>query len=265
MKSWFTIMDVEIKVLKEFTPTQLTLICGLPGIAYIGKLSVDYLVQQLKAELVGEIYSKHFPPYVIIKEDGLVELLRNELFHFKDDTGRDIVFLSGNSQAFSPEGQYEVADKVLDWAIEKGVKKVFSIAALVTDAPFETPSVHFTATTATLLEEIKSRGVQLMDHGIIGGENGIIMGLAKKKDIDGVCLMAETHGYQAPTGEYVIDPKAAKAALNVLTSILNLKVNMEPMEKQAIQMDEAIAKMSEIERRVREEMARSGKKPSYVT
>ncbi len=258
-------MDVEIKVLKEFTPNQLTLICGLPGLAYIGKLSVDYLVQQLKAELVGEIYSKHFPPYVIIREDGLVELLRNELFHFKDDTGRDIVFLSGNSQAFSPEGQYEVADKVLDWAIEKGVKRVFSVAALVTDEPFETPSVHFTATTAALLEEIKSHGVQPMDHGIIGGENGIIMGLAKKKGIDGICLMAETHGYQAPTGEYVIDPKAAKAALNVLTSILNLKVNMEPMEKQAIQMDEAIAKMSEIERRVREEMARSGKKPSYVT
>jgi uncharacterized protein (TIGR00162 family) len=258
-------LDVEIKVLKEFTPTQLTLICGLPGIAYIGKLSVDYLVQQLKAELVGEIYSKHFPPYVIIREDGLVELLRNELFHFRDDTGRDFVFLTGNSQAFSPEGQYEVADKVLDWAIEKGVKRVFSVAALVTDEPFETPSVHFTATTAALLEETKSHGVQPMDHGIIGGENGIIMGLAKKKDIDGVCLMAETHGYQAPTGEYVIDPKAAKAALNVLTSILNLKVNMEPMEKQAIQMDEAIAKMSEIERRVREEMARSGKKPSYVT
>ncbi|HKZ88050.1 MAG TPA: PAC2 family protein [Candidatus Bathyarchaeia archaeon] len=258
-------MDVEIKIIKKFTPSQLTLVCGLPGMAYIGKLSVDYLVQQLKAELVGEIYSKYFPPYVIIKEDGIVELLRNELHHYRDETGRDFVFLSGNSQAFSPEGQYEVADKILDWAIEKGLTRVYSVAALVTDRPFETPSVHFTATSAVLIEEIKKHGVQQLDHGIIGGENGIIMGLAKKKDIEGVCLMAETHGYQAPTGEYVIDPKAAKAALTVLTSILNLKVNMEPMEKQAIQMDEAIAKMSEIERRVRQEMVQSGKKPSYVT
>ncbi len=37
------------------------------------------------------------------------------------------------------------------------------------------------------------------------------------------------------------------------------------MEKQAIEMDEAFAKMAEIERRVREEMTQSGKRPSYVT
>ncbi len=71
-------MTAEIKILKPIAAKELVLVCGLPGIAYIGKLSVDYLVQQLKAEQVGEIYSKYFPPYVIIKEDGLVDLLRND-------------------------------------------------------------------------------------------------------------------------------------------------------------------------------------------
>jgi uncharacterized protein len=258
-------MSVDLKILKEITPSQLILVCGLPGTAYIGKLSVDYLVQQLKAEMIGEVYSKHFPPYVIIKEDGLVELLRNELYHFNENSERDIVFLSGNSQAYSPEGQYEVADAILDWAISKGVTRVYSVAALVTDRQFETPNVFCTATTAALLEEAKALGVLPLDHGIIGGENGIILGLAKKKNIEGVCLLAETHGYQTPTGEYVIDPRAAKAALNVLTSLLKLKVSMEAMEKQVAQMDEAIAKLVEIERRVREEMTAAAKKPSYVT
>ncbi len=63
----------------------------------------------------------------------------------------------------------------------------------------------------------------------------------------------------------IVDPRASKAALKVLTSMLNLKVDMEPMEKQVMQMDEAIAKMVEIERRIREEMAGAGKKPAYVT
>ncbi len=258
-------MNAEIKILKPFTPNELILVCGLPGTAYIGKLSVDYLIQQLKAELVAEVYSKYFPPYVIIKEDGLVELLRNELHLFKDETGRDIIFLSGNSQAFSPEGQYDVTEAVIDWAIQNGVKKIYSVAALVTEKPYEAPSVFATATSKETLEEAKMHGAQTLDQGIIGGENGLIIGLAKKKNVDGICLLAETHGYQTPTGEYVIDPRAAKAALGVLTKILNLKVDMEPMEKQAIQMDEAIAKMAEIERRVREEMTQSGKKPSYVT
>jgi uncharacterized protein (TIGR00162 family) len=258
-------MNSEIKILKPFTPNELTLVVGLPGMAYIGKLSVDYLIQQLKAELIGEVYSKHFPPYVIVKEDGLVELLRNEIHSFKDETGRNLVFLSGNSQAFSPEGQYEISNDVLDWAIENGVKRVYSIAALVTDRQFDVPDVFATATSTALLEEAKFRGAKPLDHGIIGGENGLIMGLARKKNVEGVCLLAETHGYQAPTGEYVIDPRAAKAALSVLTQILNIKLDMEPMEKQAIEMDEAFAKMAEIERRVRDEMSQSGKRPSYVT
>jgi len=258
-------MSVEIKMQKEFTPSQLILVCGLPGTAYIGKLSVDYLIQQLKAELIGEVYSKYFPPFVVIKEDGLVELLRNELHQFKDASGRTIVFLTGNSQAFSPDGQYEVADAVLDWAINNGLQRVYSIAAYVTERTFEVPNVYCTTTTLALLEEAKSHGAQLLNDGIIGGENGIITGLAKKKNKEGACLLAETHGYQTPTGEYVIDPRAAKAALKVLTSMLNLKVDMEPMEKQVVQMDEAIAKLVEMERRIREEMASSGKRPAYVT
>jgi len=40
-------MNAEIKTLKEFAPKEITLVVGLPGTAYIGKLSVDYLVQQL--------------------------------------------------------------------------------------------------------------------------------------------------------------------------------------------------------------------------
>ena len=59
-------MDPEIKILKSINPAELVLVCGLPGMAYVGKIPVDYIIQQLKAELVGEVYSKHFPPYVLI-------------------------------------------------------------------------------------------------------------------------------------------------------------------------------------------------------
>jgi len=258
-------MDPEIKILKSINPAEVVLVCGLPGMAYVGKIPVDYIIQQLKAELIGEVYSKHFPPYVIINKDGLVELLRNEIHCLEGDSGRFIVFLSGNAQAFSPEGQYEMVEKVLDWAIEKKVKRVISIAALVTDRPFESPSVYCSTTSVSLLEEAKELGVQPLDQGIIGGENGLIIGLARKKNVEGICLLTETHGYQTPTGEYVMDPRTAPATLNVLTKLLNLKVNMEPMEKRITQMDEAFAKMAEFDRRVREEIQQTNKKPSYVT
>jgi uncharacterized protein (TIGR00162 family) len=258
-------MNVEIKFLKKFVTKEFTLVSGLPGIAYIGKLSVDYLIQQLKAELVAEVYSKYFPPYVLIRKDGLVELLRNELYFLKDETAGDIVFFSGNSQAFSPEGQYEMAEALLDWAAANGLKKVFSLAAYVTDRTFETPNVYGTATNSESLEEVKKLGVVPLEQGVISGENGLIMGLAKKRNVEAVCLLGETRGYQTPTGQYIIDAKASKAVLNLLTSALNLKVDMKPLDNQAREMDEIIAKMAEVEQRIKEELSETSKKPSYVT
>jgi uncharacterized protein (TIGR00162 family) len=258
-------MKAEIKILKKIEFREFVLVSGLPGIAYIGKLSVDYLIQQLKAELVGEVYSKYFPPYVLIRRDGLVELLRNELHLHRDEATVDIMFFSGNSQAFSPEGQYEIADALLGWAVDNGVKKVFSLAAYVTGRTFDTPRVYGTATSSEALEELKKSGVVPLDEGIISGENGLIMGLAKKRGVEAVCLLGETMGYQTPAGQYFIDAKASKSVLTMLTSILNLKVDMEPLEKQAKEMDDIIARMAEVERRIKEEMSESAKKPSYVT
>jgi proteasome assembly chaperone (PAC2) family protein len=62
-----------------------------------------------------------------------------------------------------------------------------------------------------------------------------------------------------------MDPRTAPATLKVLTQLLDLKVDMEPMEKKITQMDETIAKMTEYEKRMQEEMQRTNKKPSYVT
>lgn len=258
-------MSVEIKTLKKLQPRESVLIAGLPGIAYIGKLSVDHLIQQLKADLVGEVYSKFFPPYVMIKDDGVVEMMKNELYHLKNGKGKDIFFLTGNAQAFSPEGQYEIADRVLDWAIDLGVKRVYSVAAFLTDRSFETPNVYGTTTTLALHEEIKKYGVQSLNEGNISGTNGLIIGLAKKKAIDGICLMGETHGYQTTEGFYMLDPRAGKAVLGVLNAMLGLKVDMSLLDKQAREMDDLIRKMAEIERSMRGEMREAGKKPSYVT
>ena len=78
-------MNVDIIPLKEFESREFILISGLPGIAYIGKLSVEYLVQQLKAEKIAEVYSKYFPPYTLIKKDGEI---KGVLINIRDITQR---------------------------------------------------------------------------------------------------------------------------------------------------------------------------------
>ncbi len=57
------------------------LIEGLPGVGNVGKLAAEHLVEQLKAIKFAEIYSKYFPPQVLLDDDGVIRLVSNELYY----------------------------------------------------------------------------------------------------------------------------------------------------------------------------------------
>jgi uncharacterized protein (TIGR00162 family) len=260
-------MSININLLKKLRSRKSILICGLPGIAYIGKLSVDYLIRELQADLIGEVYSSYFSPYVLIGKNGIVELLRNELHFTEKKSDKGIFFFTGNTQADSPEGQYYIVDKILDTSIDLGVERVYSIAAFLTDRSFENPSVYGTTTDLNLLKEIEEYGVKPMKQGSISGMNGLIFGLAKIKGLEGICLLGETRGFQTTTGHYLVDAKATRAVLEVLTKMMGFEVDMEPLDKQTQQMEEFIIQLENIEKRVREEMRRASEsgRTRYIT
>src|SRR5438034_7030264 len=58
-----------------------TFIEGLPGIGNVGKLAAEHLKDELKAVKFAEIFSKYFPPQVLVQDDGQVKLVNNEM-HF---------------------------------------------------------------------------------------------------------------------------------------------------------------------------------------
>lgn len=248
-------MKVTITLKKKVKLNQPYLLCGLPGIGHVGKVTIDYLIRELKAILFGEVYSHFFPSYVIINKDGIVELLKNELYYWKDPKFKhDLIFFTGNTQAVSPEGQFIIAEEVLKTLLPLGVKKLYSIAAYVNEKPSEIPKVYGAATNPTLFEEIKEHKILPMGNGSIGGTNGLLFGLAKIKDLSGLCLLGETHGYQTPSGQTVVDVKAAKAVLNVLTQMLGIHVDMTPIESQVDQTSEFISRLEEAERLMRQQI-----------
>jgi len=58
--------------------------------------------------------------------------------------------------------------------------------------------------------------------------------------IEAACLMGTTSGY-------MVDPKSAKAVLEVLMKLLNLKVSIEDLEERAKEMEKLIAQIKEIQ------------------
>ena len=101
---------------------------GLPGIGNVGKLAVEHLIDSIGAIKFAEIYSKDFPPQVFINNDGTVKLVNNEFYYWKAKKfgQRDIILLTGDYQALSSNGQYELSEKILDIIEEYNVKEISS-------------------------------------------------------------------------------------------------------------------------------------------
>ena len=201
------------------------LVCGLPGSGYVGKLAVEHLIQELGAKPLADIYSYSFPPQIVIRNDGIAELMKNSMYYWNDGKP-DMLMLTGDAQPSTPESEYTLVDEVLDIAAKFSTKTVFTLAAYITGVFVDKPKVYATATDGPFLKEFQSQGMLTMDGGSITGMNGLIVGIAKLKGMRGMCLLGETSGY-------VVDAKASQAVLQSLLGMIDVKVDMKNLEKRA--------------------------------
>ena len=220
------------------------LVEGLPGVGNVGKLAAEHLVEQLKATKFADIYSKYFPPQVLVDDEGLIRLVNNELYYSKGEGKRpDIIILVGDYQGLSPEGQYELSDHVLNVMKGMGVKRVYTLGGYGVGKMLDKPRVLGAATDKELVEEMKEKGVIFSKgepgSGIVGA-SGLLLGLGKIYGMRSVCLMGETSGY-------FVDPKGAEVVLRILAGILKVEIDYKALEEKAEQIETITSKLKEIE------------------
>jgi hypothetical protein len=220
------------------------LVEGLPGVGNVGKLAADHMVEQLKAVKFAEIYSKHFPPQVLLDDAGIIRLVSNELYYVKmPDAAHDIIILVGDYQGLTPEGQYELSYHMLEYARSLNVKRMYTLGGYGVGKMIEHPRVLGAATHEHLIDEMKEKGVVFSrgepGSGIVGA-SGLLLGLGKTVGMEAVCLMGETSGY-------FVDPKGAEAVLNVLSGILGVTVDYGALRDKAEQIDALASKLKEAE------------------
>ncbi|HLE97147.1 MAG TPA: proteasome assembly chaperone family protein [Candidatus Thermoplasmatota archaeon] len=221
------------------------LIEGLPGVGNVGKLAADHLIAQLKATKFAEIISKHFPPQVLVLPDGTVRLVNNELYYWKanDPTQRDLLILIGDYQGLTADGQYVLVSRLLDLCEEYGCKMLYTLGGYGTGKMLEKPRVLGAATDKELVKDMKKHNVLFRKNepgGGIVGASGLLLGMGMVRGMRGVCLMGETSGY-------LVDPKSAQSVLEILSAILNVKVDFSDLEQRAEQMDKLAQQLRDLE------------------
>lgn len=208
-------------------------ICGFPGSGYVGKLAVDHLIHELKAKPLVDIYSNTFPPQVLIKPDGTVDLIKNTIFYHESPNSQSLnmMFMTGDSQPSNPDAEYMLAKTILRIASKFSVSHIYALAAYITGVFTQKPRVFCTASDRESLGDISIRDIAIMDSGAITGMNGLIVGLAKLKGMRGTCFLGETSGY-------VVDAKASRQLLEVLITQLGLEISMDALDARSKDTEE---------------------------
>lgn len=246
-------METAVKEKVKVKLKSPVLIEGLPGLGMVGKIAAKYLIRELKAEKLAELYSPHFPYYVVVNKKGSVRLLRGEFYFWKNKTGKnDLILMTGDSQAQTIEGQYGVSDSILDFAESHGVKTLLTLGGYRREAKGK-PGVVVVSTNPELLNKASQAGAVVSPAGNpIVGTAGLLLGLAEFRNIDALCLLGETRGY-------LPDPKAAKSILEVLQKTLGIKFDLSGLDKEIAKSAEIMKKMQKIEKQ-RETYARKMRK-----
>jgi len=250
-----------IKVLEKPKLKNPILIEGLPGVGNIGRVAAGYLISELGAKKFAHLYSEHFFPFVMLHGNYETKLLKNELYYWKakKKNQRDLIFLVGDCQSLSPNGHYDVTEKILDFVQELGVKEIITIGGLATGELEDDPKVLGALTHKKLMKKYKVHGIEFKAGekvGYIVGAAGLLLGLGKERGMEGLCMLGETSGFPIVT-----DPKAAEVVLDSLVKILNTKLDMSKLEQRVKEMERFIKRVENLQRKALMQISKDERAP----
>lgn len=234
--------DIEIDEVATPELDDPVLIEGLPGVGHVGKLAAEHLLEEFDGELVRRVYSTEFPPQVDVDGDGVAALTCAE-FHAVETDGDDLLVLTGDHQAGSNAGHYRLTTTFLDIAEEFGATRAYALGGVPTGELVEEYTVLGAVSDGDLTDDLKDANVEFRPDepaGGIVGVSGLVLGLGGRRGFDAACLMGETSGY-------LVDPKSARAVLEVLQTMLDFTVDYESLEDRADEMEEVVGKIREMQ------------------
>ena len=216
---------------------------GLPGIGNVGKVAVDFLIDELKAKKLYEITSYTFPHSVFVNEDNLVELPVVEVFYKQLRGKSDLLLLGGDVQPVDEISSYEFSDKILDIVQKLNGREIITLGGIGLAEIPKKPKVYCTGNSKKIIEKYKNELVSNNLYGVVGpivGVSGLLIGLASRRDMQAISFLAETYGHPMYLGI-----KGAKEILKVLNKKLSLNLDINKLDREIKDIESEIMKKTE--------------------
>lgn len=218
-----------MKIVLKKKPKNPTIIEGFPGFGLVGTISTEYLINELKAELIGSIHAEDIPPMVAIHDNKLVQPVG---VYYDKNNNLVILHVMTNVKGI----EWEVGDLVLELAKQLEAKAVVAIEGVGTPVPAKEVNAYYYANTDKSKKQFESFKLKPLKEGIILGVTATVMLQADNQDIS--CIFVETHSS-------LPDSNAAAKAIEILDKYLGLKIAYDPLLKQAEKFEEKIKNIME--------------------
>jgi proteasome assembly chaperone (PAC2) family protein len=233
-----------IKIRARPRLTTPNMVAAWPGIANVSSIAVTYLKRRLDFKDLGEVEAPYFfDPIGVTARDNVIEepqFPQSRFYYWKNKPGKsDLILFIGDDQP--PVKAYDMANAVLDMAVRFKVSRIYTLAAAITRIHHtEMPKAWGVATTRKLTADLKRFDLLQRGNLQIAGLNGLLLGVARERAIDAICLLGEVPGHAAR----IQNPMAALAILRVLTRMLDVKIDLLELEQIASQAKAALKQMA---------------------
>jgi proteasome assembly chaperone (PAC2) family protein len=220
------------------------LLAAWPGIGNVAMIVANYLKDTLGFKELGSLEASYFfDPIGVIVKNNVVEapdFPESRFYYWKNESGRkDLILFIGDDQPTNKG--YELANCVLDAGQRFEVKRVYTCAAAMTRIHHtEPPKVWGVATSHLVAEDLIQYRLEQSGNLQIAGLNGLLQGVAKERDIDGICLLGEVPLYATR----VQNPMAALAVMKVLTEMLEIDIDLHELSKMAREAGERMKQVA---------------------
>ncbi|MES0278681.1 MAG: PAC2 family protein [Dehalococcoidales bacterium] len=220
------------------------LLAAWPGISNVAMIVATYLMHKLDFKELAVVDTAHFfDPIGILVKDGLIEapqFPQSRFLYWKNQPGKsDLILFVGDDQPMAKG--YELANLIIDLAQKFSAKRIYTTAAALTRIHHsESPRVWAATTGPKVAAELKERPLVLGGNLQISGLNGLLLGVAKERKMDGVCLLGEVPTYASK----IQNPMAALAIIQILSQLVEIEVDTKDLMRQAIETRERMAQVA---------------------
>ena len=214
-----------IKIMARPKLNKPNLVAAWPGISSVALIVATYLLDKLPFKDLAEIRPVYFfEPIGVLAANNIVEapsFPQSRFYYYKNPGAEnDLILFISDAQPSSKA--YDMANAILDLGTRFHMNRVYTCAAALTRVHHtEFPPVRAVATDPAMLDELKTLGLNRPGNLQISGLNGLLLGVAKERKIDGMCLMGDVPSYS----HRIQNPMAALAILQKLKPMLGIEVD----------------------------------------